>query len=849
MNDYKTLLAHNDKLDVNKRQFLLTHLLEVAKKSSVMGDSVALKNSCELIGLLHDFGKSSELFQMYIKGQYSGKVNHSSAGAKVLVHISKVVKEEYGVCEILEDNGQGIRAWYLYREILQYPILAHHGLYDIIDSDFDYRTELRLDYDKDGGYDFKGSGMNFFSYLNDEYSILTGKSIYKLYFEGFIEFLDIYDKLKKMADKFSEKKYKAKAISFYYGALVRLLLSILKDADIYDASNYHKMHKDKAYTQEELNKVWEQMEYSVEEIYDKFENKPNKSKLDMVRTSLANDVYEFSKEAGSGAYKLSMNVGSGKTYAALRYSITNAAKFQKTRIFYCTAFLSVLEQNADVIKELLGDSYVLEHHSNITENFEKSGDDIDEIEYSDYEYLKESWESPVILTTIVQLSNTLFKGKSSNIRRFSKLINSVIIMDEIQSLPMMAIYNFNLMTNFLTNIMNCNVLHCTATPPSFDNNQALKYPCFYGNESMGASVIDSTDNLEVFDRTDYYSLLGGDLLMELDTKDIIDNLKEQLENENSALIVLNTKGAVSSLYNRLLEEDWIEDMECEVIYLTTNQCPNHRLEIIKNMGFYLEELRAGRENKKLICVSTKLIEAGVDIDFDLVYRSLSGIDSIIQSGGRCNREGKKNSKGKVFIFKYCEENLSYMPDLRKQRSAAESALRTLIKNSKDSFKVDIDKACDHYFHKLFCNEEIEGNYLEYPLDQKNTILDLLTTNPIGMKNYRNKYDEKPHFILKQGFKTASTNFDLIKQDSISVIVQYNNDKLMDLLYESIEYGNYSTIKTVLKKLQPYTIDIRDISAYEKYVTPQLNGEILILNKEAYDEKVGLIKGELQLLVY
>src|SRR5699024_11119862 len=369
-----------------------------------------------------------------------------------------------------------------------------------------------------------------------------------------------------------------------------------------------------------------------------------------------------------------MPVGSRKTYASLRYSIANSKQFHKSRVFYCTAFLSVLEQIAYLIKDVWGDEYVLEHHSNIIEDFEGNGDEEDEKEYQFYEYLKESWESPVVLTTIVQFSNTMFKHWSSNIRRFSKLINSVIIIDEIQSLPTKVVYNFNLMTNFLTHIMNCNILHCTATQPNFDNRDALKYPCFYGDKSEKSSIIRSIENSEVFDRVDYYSLLGGNLNTVLNTGEILSHIRGQLKDEKSALIVLNTKKAVSNLYNELLKNDEIRDLDCEIVYLTTNQCPSHRLEIIEKMKKRLRDLRDHREQKKLICVSTKLVEAGVDIDFDLVYRSLAGIDSIIQCGGRCNREGKKTSKGKLFIFEYEDENLKYLPDLEKQRIAARSAL-------------------------------------------------------------------------------------------------------------------------------------------------------------------------------
>ena len=660
LNEYKILLAHyNKKDDCIKKQPLADHLFEVSRISKETGSLIRLKSSSELIGLLHDLGKSSDIFQLYIRNKYRGRVNHSFAGAKILDNIEDKVKNEYDVDNLLKSKG--IKVWNLYKEILQYPILAHHGLYDIIDNNFDYRTEIRLDYYKDNEYDFTGRILSYFGFLNEEYKKLNGKSVYDLYYEGFIEFIEVYQKLKEMASRLDCKTHKRKALNFYYSALVRLLSSILKDADIYDSSNYYRKHKDKVYSEDELATIWKQMGDDVEDLYNGFNNKLGKSELDIIRTYLADEIYGFSKKHDKGAYKLGMPVGSGKTYAALRYSIANSEKFHKSRVFYCTAFLSVLEQNASLIKEVLGDEHVLEHHSNIIEDFKGNGDEEDQKEYLVYEYLKESWESPVVLTTIVQLSNTMFKDKSSNIRRFAKLINSVIIIDEVQSLPTKVIYNFNLMTNFLTHIMNCNILHCTATQPNYDDRDALKYPCFYGDKSEGSSIISSIQKPEVFDRVDYYNLLGEDLNTVLNTEDLIRHIKGQLENEKSALIVLNTKKAVSNLYNGLLEDSEIQDSSCEIIYLTTNQCPKHRLEIIEKMKTRLQNLRNCKGHKKLICVSTKLVEAGVDIDFHMVYRSLAGVDSIIQCGGRCNREGKKPSKGKLFVFEYGDESLRYLP--------------------------------------------------------------------------------------------------------------------------------------------------------------------------------------------
>lgn len=855
LEEYKNLLAHYDKENPTKKQFLLEHLLNVTSKSKILGATVKLENSCQLIGLFHDFGKKEDKFQCYIRGEYTGSVDHSSAGGIILGYIENQVYERYNIGGFLESNSAKHSIWNLYGEIIKYPILAHHGLYDIIDNNFNYRTGLRLNLNKDDEYDFIKRNIGFLDLLNQEYIKLNNKSIYDLYFEGFREFIQVYKIIRAIAFETNsnssrdDKILRMKSLNFYYGALVRLLLSILKDADIYDSSNYYRGNRDKTYSQEELNSIWNKMGQSIESLYDKFNEKNDKSELDMIRTNLANDVYDFSRRYNKGAFKLDMPVGAGKTYAGLRYAIGNANQFQKTRIFYSTAFLSVLEQNASSIREVLGDKYILEHHSNIIQDYEGDEEGVDQNDYEVTEYLKESWESPVILTTLVQLSNTMFKQRASNIRRFSKLINSVIIIDEIQSLPTKAIFNFNLMTNFLTHIMNCTIVHSTATSPSFDNREALSYPCIYGNNAGGSSIIKPIGTPEVFSRVDYYSLLGRKQDKNLNNEELVEHIKMQLQEEMSALIVLNTKRAVANLYESLIKDTEFADNGVTIIYLTTNQCPKHRLDIITNIKERLRNIRDSREKRKIICVSTKLVEAGVDIDFDVVYRSLAGIDSIIQCGGRCNREGKKSSKGKLFIFKYEDENLSYLPEIRKQREASETALKLISNEGLNDGKIYIENACDYYFQKLYLNEEVWGRYLEFPIDNNETILNLLTNNPIGIENYKNKQGEKPNFKLRQGFKTAAMEFDLIKENTISVIVQYNNEDQIEGLYEAIEFNDYYNIKKILKRLQPYTISIRKGAEYENYITKELDGEILILSKEAYDEEIGLIKGELQSLFF
>lgn len=857
LSNLTNLLAHYDIDNIHRKQPLLEHLINVATKSKELGNLVGIGNSSQLIGLLHDFGKNSPEFQVYIKGAYNGRVNHSSEGAIILDNIQESVIKEYDVPKLLKKTNLKIGIWDLYKEILQYPILAHHGLYDIIDSNFEYRTGIRLHLDALNRTNIRVRDKQYLDIIDKNYRELNDMTINELYYEGFKEFIIIYKKIMAMAPQAGpltsteEKRIKAKSLHFYYGSLARLMLSILKEADIYDSSNYFRKEKDKIYSQEELESIWKSMGNSVEKLYRTFKTEDNKSELNIIRTRLADKIYDFSKKYDKGAYKLDMPVGTGKTYAGLRYAIGNANQFKKRRVFYITAFLSVLEQNANSIRELLGNDFILEHHSNIIQEHDAIEEEQDKREYEIGEYLKESWETPIILTTLVQLSNTMFKGRAANIRRFSKLINSVIIIDEIQSLPTKAIYNFNLMMNFLAKIMNATIIHSTATPPGYDNEKVLAYPCVYGNNKESqTSIIEDIDGMDVFARVDYFSLLGENFDISFNSKDINSHIKEQLENEKSALIVLNTKKAVLNLYNELSMDEDIVSENVEIIYLTTNQCPAHRLEIINLMKKKLKKIRKSMDDRKMICISTKLVEAGVDIDFDMVYRSTAGVDSIIQSGGRCNREGEKASKGKVFVLDYDEENLNHLPNIKKQREASLTALRILQRKGKSNKTINMDEAVKLYFHKLYQNEEGSGNQMEYIIkDKDDTILNLLSNNINAKRNYETKNGKKINFKLRQSFKTAATEFELIKEDTINVIVQYKNEQKINKFYEFIEKRDFYNLKRVLQELQPYTIGIRNIQEYESYVTKEMDGEILILNKEAYDNNIGLNKGDLQPLLF
>src|SRR5699024_2859035 len=228
---------------------------------------------------------------------------------------------------------------------------------------------------------------------------------------------------------------------------------------------------------------------------------------------------------------------------------------------------------------------------------------------------------------------TLFKEKSNNIRRFSSLTNSVIILDEVQSLPIEVTHLFNLSMNFISQVMESIVVLCTATQPTY-NSDYIKYQINYQITEKKNIVEMNQGERSVFDRTTVSKLNDGE------SSDETEIVKEVLDYpEDSILIILNTKKAVNKVADVLEEKT-----SRPVYYLSTNLCPQHRKDIIKNIKERLT-------TEPVVCVSTQLIEAGVDIDFKRLIRSYAGIDSIVQSIGRCNRNGKLEGQGQVKLVK------------------------------------------------------------------------------------------------------------------------------------------------------------------------------------------------------
>lgn len=844
------LYAHIDKTETEKKQSLYSHLINTGLEAKSFGEKVDIGNISFLTGLLHDIGKASLDFQEKIIESSNKMVDHSSLGGLFVLKIYDRVFEEIDTTtnkyilelrDILEKDKKLFLELSDYINILIYTIMSHHSQYDMVRKNEDMAYVLtsldRIKKIEKESYrfgDIKGENFSFDEFYELVEKFYESKGIYlvDLFCQGFLEYVEILKKLEKTSDEYSKDK-KFEALCFYKSMLIRLLISILKSSDILDTINaYDKVIPDE--DKDKLRQVEKIFEENINKKYQSF-GEPE-GKLNILRKQISDDILTRSKKDEVGIYKLDLPTGAGKTLLSLRYGINQINYKDKDRFFYVTSFLSVLEQNASEMREILADDdFVIEHHSNVVDDkSEAINDDMDDSLYEvRKKYLLDDWNSPVVLTTMVQFYNSIFKGKSSNLRRFKSFINSVIILDEWQSIPTEFLYITNLSLNFMKIVMKATIVLSTATQPT-NASVSLLHKLSYGDlAGENVDIIDHKNyDFSAFERTKLK--IYGDINKMYSSQDIRDLV---LENSDKAiLVILNTKKVVKKLYD-LLEDNYYEE---DLYYLTTNLTASDRL---KKIGEIKSRLKDG---DKICVISTQLIEAGVDVDFDLVIRSLSGMDSIIQAMGRCNREAKrKNAFTYLINLDKNEEKTSMLKGVDERKVACKSALNEGIKD------LDIKKLTENYFEKLYANLK---------LDQYSDILELLSENKKVCGDFKklNKvrelreiagylFDEERqiYFDLFQSFKKAYREFELIENSQNTAIVNYKESeedlkRLRDLsleLYGEDYIKNLKELKSIVKRLSRHTVSVakKDLTSCENI----LDGNIYILPKEFYHDKFGL----------
>lgn len=751
------------------KQSVEEHLSNVSTLSSDNASKIGLAKAGELIGLLHDLGKYSEDFQNYIgsatglinqdEDEYvdskglKGKIDHSTAGSQYIWNFTKTKSQKEQIAA----------------QLLALCVASHHsGLIDCLTIEGENSFVKRM------------SKADNKTHLEEVIRKAESETLEKI--NNLLDDPDCFGEVLKLLKKIALTEKNEKTIRFQTSLMIRMLYSCLIDADRHDTADFEnplnvKKRQDGRYIS------WELLIDRLEEKLMRFDSNTDRNKVDQIRKLISDACLDRSID-NKGVFTLTVPTGGGKTLASLRFALHHAKKHKLDRIIYVIPFTSIIDQNAQVVRDILEveknekGRIVLEHHSNL----------IPETQNWKNKILAENWDAPIIFTTSVQLLETLFSGGTRSARRMHQLSNSVIVFDEIQTLPIKTVHIFCNAVNYLTNYCNSSVVLCTATQPLLNKV----------DENKGRISFDKTNEI----MPDIVTLFSDLKRVEIENKikpegwgsnEIASLAIEQTNESGNCLVIVNTKKNAQAVY-----EACSELVDYSVYHLSTSMCPAHRMN-------KLSEIRQRLGKEPLICVSTQLIEAGVDVDFGSVIRFVAGLDSIAQAAGRCNRNGLREI-GKVFVINPTEETIDSLIDIKAGKEVSARILRELKQADSGIPNEVINPATmDRYFQYYFYNRASE---MTYPVDvgRDDNLLELLSTNRISTGEYFRLNNKQPDIYFRQSFKKAAEAFKAIDAPTQGIVVPYseNGKKIIADLFSQSAVKQQSVL---LKKAQRYTVNV------------------------------------------
>lgn len=774
------------------KQLLSEHLCNTACNSSSFSQKIGLLICGSLLGLLHDLGKYSELFQRYIgsiagnididnfeyidpKGA-KGRIDHSSAGAQWIWN------------QIRSNDTEKA-----FVQILALCIASHHsGLIDCLSPDGINKYDDRMK-----KLDEKTHLTECLTKISDENkdAWLTMLGLAKN---------ELASKVSSIA-KHSRKQ--EVAMHLHLGLLTRYLLSCLVDADRLDSAG--RKIEGKA--------DWNSL---IEKLNTKLESYTEVSKVNDARVSISQSCFD-SSSLPQATFFLTVPTGGGKTLSSLRFALHHAKKHDLDRIIYVVPYTSIIEQNANEVRSLLqelGDTNVLEHHSNLTPDKDTEANRL----------WSENWDASIVFTTTVQLLETLFSSGTRGVRRMHRLAKSVIIFDEPQAIPIKVTHMFNQAVNFLTEQCHSTVVLCTATQPLL-HKVSEAYGAIKMHKTQSDLVPNFKDHFGTLKRVSVTCNISAEGFTNQELAYLI---IQKISSRSSLLFVANTKAVARGVFE-LCRSNCPANVE--IYHLSTNMCPAHRHDIFERVKKSLKGNGLLHE-RKIICISTQLIEAGVDISFTAVIRSLAGLDSITQAAGRCNRNGEMPSLGEVTIVKCKEENLGCLKEIEIAQQKTERVMREFKECELLSVEA-IARYYDLYFYE-------RANEMTYPIDGDN-LLSQLSTNDLAVSSYfKNNQREYPDIFLRQSFASAGKAFEVIDAPTEGIVVPYNEVArriIGDLCGE--QYDPCRT-KDLLKKAQRYSVNLfasdkMRLAEGNAISETQEGSGIYFLDARFYDETYGI----------
>ena len=565
---------------------------------------------------------------------------------------------------------------------------------------------------------------------------------------------------------------------FSFMFYVRMLFSCLVDADFLDTEAFmsdEKVIRDDFDTIEILKK---RLDCHITRNLSNPDSSINKKRCEILQQCIA-----AGDNLNINIQNLTVPTGGGKTISSLAFALHAAVKNKRQRVIYVIPYTSIIEQTANVFSGILGEKNIVEHHINV------EYDDL--AEKTDYDteckrLATENWDAPIIVTTNVQFFESLFANKSSKCRKLHSIANSIVIFDEAQMLPIEYLIPCTKAIEELAFYYNCTAVLCTATQPSLTS--------FFEKIKPQEICHSVEQNYEFFKRTNIKYM-----------NDIVDNeeIAEKILSNDQALCIVNTKKQAQEIFDILKKNN-----NDGIYYLSTNLYPVHRTQVLKE----IKQRLSGKKPCKV--VATSLVEAGVDLDFPVVYRELTGLDSILQAAGRCNREGKnKAEESFVYIFKTVNTKRN-----RQMALAIEITEKILFDISDTNQDISSPEVIKYYFELL---HKVKGSSF---LDNKNII---------------------------ETSERATIPFDKVAKDFVLIetmqkpvyIPTTENEKITERL------KNGERNRKLLRQAGKYMVNVyfsdKDIhSPYEKLHAAQKieidEGLAILVDESLYDKQKGLI---------
>lgn len=698
-----------------EEQKLANHLTGVSKKMLELAENDIY---AELTGMLHDIGKYSVIFQEHLRSNSDEKKpDHSSAGAQWLLSL---------LCNRVEQNAdeEVKRIAQLIARIISHCVVGHHsGLLNGISIGEGTSLEHRL----------TKKVKPYFNNIEQKIAKEIDRLVNLLLSE---ENLDYVCRWIDSNGNISGRD----AYSLQFA--IRMLFSALVDADRLDSERAGNPDQWKIRTSIKQDTF----PVLLQKIENHLESLPSIGTVNRVRK----EVSAQCKDAASnkpGFFDLTVPTGGGKTFSSMRFALHHAIYYGMCRVIYVMPYTTIIDQNANEFRKVFDlenrSTNVLEHHSNMEPQKETI----------ESELLADNWDSPIVVTTSVQFFESFYKAKPSRCRRMHAIRRAVIILDEAQTVPVRYLKAVTWALEELVTNYNCTVVFCTATQPLLDSKRLdAGAP---DNHRIGVTNIRQiiTNPQKHFLSLSRVRVSPIDSEEPLSVSDMMAKVIEKVREKKSVLCILNTKNNAKAVFKELKVNENLAD---RLWHLSTGMCPQHRkdvIEIVKLLTSYSRKTGT----KAPVVISTQLVEAGVNLDFDVVFRAMAGIDSIAQAAGRCNREGRMSQPGEVYYFR-AEENLRGLRDIAEAKLAGVNTLSAiaddaaLTQDEKDPIGL---KAVEEYFQRLYWSRASE-------MDSKEIVSRLASPR-----------------ILEEGadvpFATIADEFQFIEKDTVSILVPYGEE--------------------------------------------------------------------------